>query len=110
MTQEQEYSIRLTPLALEMLSEIKDQRHLQKLRERIEKLKSNPEQQGKALTDNLKGYRSIRAVGQRYRIIYQVKPKDILILIVGVGLRKAGSSQDIYARIDKLLDSSTIDN
>jgi mRNA interferase RelE/StbE len=70
MTQAEEYSICLTPLALEMLSEIKDKRHLQKLRQRIEKLQSNPEQQGKALTDNLKGYRSIRAVGQRYRIIY----------------------------------------
>jgi mRNA interferase RelE/StbE len=105
MTQAQEYSIRLTPLALEMLSEIKDKRHLQKLRERIEKLKSNPEQQGKALTDNLKGYRSIRAVGQRYRIIYQVKRVEVLVLIVGVGLRQEGSPQDIYAKIDKLLDS-----
>jgi mRNA interferase RelE/StbE len=105
MTQEQEYSIRLTSLALEMLSEIKDKRHLQKLRERIDKLKTNPEQQGKALTDNLKGYRSIRAVGQRYRIIYQVKRKEILVLIVGVGLRQEGSLQDVYAKIDKLLDS-----
>ncbi len=105
MTQEQEYNIRLTPLALEMLSEIKDQRHLQKLRERIDKLKSNPEQQGKALTDNLKGYRSVRAVGQRYRIIYQVKQNEILVLIVGIGLRKAGSSQDVYTRIDMVLDS-----
>ena len=103
MTQEQEYSIRLTPLALEMLSQIKDKRHLQKLRERIDKLKSNPEQQGKALTDNLKSYRSIRAVGQRYRIIYQVKRGSVLVLIVGVGLRQEGSPQDIYAKIDKLL-------
>jgi hypothetical protein len=32
----QEYSIELTTIALEMLSEIKDQRHLQLLKKRIE--------------------------------------------------------------------------
>jgi mRNA interferase RelE/StbE len=105
MTQDREYIVRLTPLALDMLSEIRDKRHLQKLAERIDKLKTNPEQQGKALTDKLKGYRSIRFVGQRYRIIYRVQREEILVLIVGVGLRQEGSSQDIYTKTDKLLDT-----
>ena len=68
MTQELKYEIKLTSLALEMLEEIKDQRHLKIIGKSIDKLKSSPEKQGKPLTDSLKGYRSIRAVGQRYHI------------------------------------------
>lgn len=73
MTENQEYEIRLTPLALEMLAQIQDQRHVKILSERIEKLKYKPEKQGKFLTGKLKGYLSIRAVGQRYRIFIRYK-------------------------------------
>jgi mRNA interferase RelE/StbE len=104
MTQESKYEIKLTPLALEMLGEIKDQRHLKIISNSIDKLQISPEKQGKALTDNLKGYRSIRAVGQRYRIIYKVDQNQILVFIVGVGLRKEGSIQDIYIKMKKLLN------
>lgn len=38
MREDQEYQIRFTPLALEMFAEIKDQRHVKILGERIEKL------------------------------------------------------------------------
>lgn len=103
MTENQAYQIRLTPLALEMLAEIKDQRHVKILSERIEKLKYKPEKQGKFLTGKLKGYLSIRAVGQRYRIIYQVQRSEIVVIIVGVGLRSEGNKQDIYLRLKKLL-------
>lgn len=103
MTENQEYQIRLTPLALEMLTEIKDQRHLNILAERIEKLKYNPEKQGKFLTGKLKSYLSIRAVGQRYRIIYRVQKSEIIVIIVGIGLRSEGNKQDIYSRLQKLL-------
>lgn len=100
----QEYSIELTKLALEMLSKIKDQRHLQLLKKRIEGLKINPEQQGKPLTDKLKNYRSIRAVGQRYRIIYQIETTQIIVYIVGVGLRQEGSRKDVYNQLENLLE------
>jgi mRNA interferase RelE/StbE len=103
MTENPEYQIRLTPLALEMLAEIKDQRHVKILSERIEKLKYEPEKQGKFLTGKLKGYLSIRAVGQRYRIIYQVQKNEIVVIVVGVGLRSQGNKQDIYSRLKKLL-------
>jgi len=89
--------------ALEMLAEIKDQRHVKILSERIEKLKYKPEKQGKFLTGKLKGYLSIRAVGQRYRIIYQVQKSEIVVIIVGIGLRSEGNKQDIYSRLKKLL-------
>jgi mRNA interferase RelE/StbE len=81
-----EYVIEFTPLALEMLAEVKDKRHQQSLSDRIEKLKTEPEKQGKSLVDELKGYRSIRAVGQRYRIIYKVEREKVVVLVVGMGI------------------------
>jgi mRNA interferase RelE/StbE len=70
---EVEYEIQLTPLALEMLSAVKNRREQEKLRDRIDQLKVEPEKQGKALVDNLSGFRSVRAVGQRYRIVYKIE-------------------------------------
>ncbi len=98
-----EYRIELTPLALEMLAEVNDQRHRQGLTNRIEKLKSEPEKQGKPLRDILKGYRSVRAVGQRYRIIYKVDRERVVVLVVGVGLRRQGNKNDIYTLLEQLL-------
>ncbi len=98
-----EYRIELTPLALEMLAEVNDQRHREGLTNRIEKLRSEPEKQGKPLGDILKGYRSVRAVGQRYRIIYKVDRNLVVVLVVGVGLRRQGNRSDIYATIERLL-------
>ncbi|GAX39310.1 hypothetical protein NIES4075_02620 [Tolypothrix sp. NIES-4075] len=74
------------------------------MRLRIDKLKTDPEKQGKPLVDKLKGYRSLRAVGQRYRIIYKVELDKVVVLVVGVGLRKQGDKEDIYAQIEKLLE------
>lgn len=98
-----EYEIELTPLAFEMLASVKDKRQQQILSARIDKLKIEPEKQGKALVDELKGYRSIRAIGQRYRIIYKVEVERIVVLVIGVGLRKEGDKGDIYALVQKLL-------
>jgi mRNA interferase RelE/StbE len=67
------YEIQITTLALEMLGAVKDQREQEKLRDRIEQLKIEPEKQGKALVDSLAGLCSVRAVGQRYRIIYRIE-------------------------------------
>jgi mRNA interferase RelE/StbE len=99
-----EYEVRLTPLALEMLMDVKDRREQQKLRDRIEQLKIEPEKQGKALVDNLSGFRSIRAVGQRYRIVYQVESDKIVVVVVGLGRRKDRDKKDIYTLLGKLLD------
>ncbi|MFH7024361.1 MAG: type II toxin-antitoxin system RelE/ParE family toxin [Heteroscytonema crispum UTEX LB 1556] len=99
-----EYAIELTPLALEMLAGVKDMRQQQALSDRIDKLKTDPQKQGKALVDNLKGYRSVRAVGQRYRIIYKVEFEKVVVLVVGVGIRKEGDRGDIYALMEKLLE------
>ncbi|WP_292706944.1 MULTISPECIES: type II toxin-antitoxin system RelE/ParE family toxin [unclassified Nostoc] len=73
-----------------MLENIKDKRHQKVLILRIDKLKIDPEKQGKPLTGQLINYRSVRAVGQRYRILYKVEIDKVVVLVVGVGLRKEG--------------------
>ena len=84
-----------------MLS-VKDRREQEKLRDRIDQLKVE-QKQGKALVDNLSGFRSIRAVGQRYRIVYQVEQDRVLVVVVGLGRRKDGDKKDIYTILEKLL-------
>ena len=64
----EKYQIQLIPLAIKLLGKIKDKREQKLLTKKIEQLKQEPEKQGKPLSGKLKSYRSVRAVGQRYRI------------------------------------------
>ena len=86
-----------------MLAKVKDRREQEKLAERIDQLEIEPEKQGKALVDNLLGFRNVRAVGQRYRIVYKVEQEQVLVLVVGIGRRKDGDKKDIYTLLEKLL-------
>lgn len=99
----QSFAIFLTPRAQKMLHAITDRRIREKITEKIDALIHNPEKQGKALTQELLGYRSLRAVGQRYRIIYRVERTKVIVIIIGIGIRKEGSKQDIYALAQKLV-------
>ena len=99
------YKVELSPLALKLLSQIKDRREQQIIRKRLLQLKYEPEKQGKPLTGLLQGYRSIRAVGQRYRIVYQIFEEKVTVAIVGVGRRKEGNKRDIYTLMEKLLEN-----
>ncbi|MGK7880547.1 MAG: type II toxin-antitoxin system RelE/ParE family toxin [Crocosphaera sp.] len=103
------YNIELIPITLKLLGKIKDKRVQNGLRERIDKLQDDPEKQGKALSGKLKGYRSVRALGQRYRIIYRVDKNKIVVLIIGVGIRKEGNKKDIYSLLEKLIDNINLD-
>lgn len=97
------WTIELTATAAKMLATIADRRIQHKIKERIDQLARDPEKQGKALTDDLTGYRSLRAVGQRYRIIYKVQEKRVVVFVVAVGIRHEGSNRDIYALAKKLI-------
>ena len=97
------FKVRLTEDALASLEEIQDRRVRVKIFDRIRRLGEDPEKQGKPLVDELGGFRSVRAVGQRYRIVYKVRGDLVEVLVVGAGLRKEGSKSDIYARMAKLL-------
>ena len=97
------WRIGLTPTASAMLAAIQDHRVREKIRDRIDGLAVEPEKQGKPLTGELAGYRSLRTVGQRYRIIYRIMKEEVLVLVVGLGIRKKGSKRDIYSLARKLL-------
>ncbi len=86
-----------------MVLEIADRRVQEKILERMTALANDPELQGKALGDDLTGYRSIRAVGQRYRIIYRVDRLIVTVVVVAAGIRKEGSREDIYRVAAKLI-------
>jgi mRNA interferase RelE/StbE len=100
------FEVRLSPLATADLLEITDQRTTSALEKRIDKLQVNPIEQGKPMRGPLQGFYSVRAAGQRYRIIYEVRvlPADqrtqltqeggVLVLVIGI--RKEGDKNDVY--------------
>ncbi|MCX5841751.1 MAG: type II toxin-antitoxin system RelE/ParE family toxin [Deltaproteobacteria bacterium] len=75
---------------------------------RIEALKESPEKQGKALSGDLVGYRSLHAAG-RYRVLYEVKVDQVMVIVVAAGMRKEGSKIDVYETLKKLLRSKVFE-
>ena len=90
------WQVFLTEEAEQRLLVIKDQRVRKLLYSKAMKLKESPEQQGKPLTRELAGYRSVRAVGQRYRIIYELDNNRHEVWVVTLGIRKDGDKSDVY--------------
>ena len=97
------YSVVLTPAALHALEAISDRRIREHIRDRVDGLTHDPEQQGKPLGGELVGFRSLRAVGQRYRIIYRVERGRVLVIVVALGIRKEGDRGDVYRLAQKLV-------
>ena len=97
------YRIELTYEAKKMLLNISERSTVKKIEKVIDRLEYEPEKQGKALIGNLSGFRSIRAAGQRYRIIYKVENEIVRVYILALGIRKEGHSKDIYNLTRKLL-------
>jgi mRNA interferase RelE/StbE len=65
--------------------------------------------QGKPLLGELDGFYSIRAVGQRYRIIYTIEQNQVTVTVVALAIRKDGSKQDVYTLAKKLLKLGLIE-
>lgn len=106
---QRQYSVLWSARARFMLAAIPDRRIQKKIFERVRDLSSEPEKQGKPLIGELAGYRSLRAVGQRYRIIFRVEDEKVLVLIVALGLRKAGSKKDVYALAKRLVQLGLVE-
>jgi mRNA interferase RelE/StbE len=104
-----QWTIQLTTTATDALHQIKDQRTLRKIVTRIQGLANEPEKQGKALTGALAGYRSLRAAGQRYRIICQLDNDAVIVYVVLIGLCKEGSKADIYELAQRLVRLGLLD-
>ena len=90
------WQVFLTEEAEQRLLAIKDRRVRKLLYTRAMKLQESPEQQGKPLTRELAGYRSVRAVGQCYRIIYELENSRQQVWMVPLGIRKDGDKSDVY--------------
>lgn len=103
------YRVTITRSALDMLRRISDLRVRQRLRDRISGLAEAPETQGKPLTGELRGYRSLRAVGRRYRIVYRVEREEVVVLVVALGIRREGNRGDIYSLARKLIRLRLLD-
>ena len=104
------YTVKLTEIAANYIASL-DQKTQRQILEKIEILKSEPLKVGKPLKGNLEAYRSIRSVGQRYRIIYQVKNTEVEVIIVAVGIRREGDKKhDIYELMKKYIKTGLLDN
>ncbi len=90
----------VTDNALKALKKIKNRRILEQIAEKIDSLAVDPEKLGKPLLGELKGLWSARAARQRYRIIYRISKKKVIVLLVG--MRKGGEKKDIYELASKL--------
>lgn len=102
------YSVTIAPAALKMIKAISDRRIRKKLMECIDGLVCEPEKKGKPLWGELSNLRSIRAVGQRYRIIYCVKHQKIEVIVIAVGIRKEGEAVDVYRLLKRLVKSKLL--
>jgi mRNA interferase RelE/StbE len=103
------WHVRLTLPALRQLAAIKDTRIRESISRRINALEQDPDKQGKPMTGELLGYRSIRAVGQRYRILYRLEAEQVVVVVVAVGIRKEGDKADIYELAKKLARLGLLD-
>ena len=103
MSADRAYAITWTETALKLAEAIPDQRIRRLISQRADQLSTSPEEQGKPLVGELAGFRSIRAIGQRYRIVDRVERREVTVLIVAVGRRRSGDKSDIYELARKLL-------
>lgn len=99
----------LTGSALELLRAIPDARERALMAYAIDSLSSNPIARGKPLLGELAGHRSLRAVGQRYRIIYRVEDNTVVVLVLALGRRREGDRGDVYALARRLLRLHLLD-
>ena len=76
--------------------------------ERIERLQGDPEEQGKPLLGELNGYLSIRAAGRRFRVIFKVEDKTVIVVVIVVGLRKEEDKKDIHRLARKMIELNLI--
>jgi len=103
------WRIKLTIPALRQLEAIKDTRIKESTGRRINALGNDTEKQSKPLAEELADYRSIQAIGQRYRILYRLEAEQVVVLVVTIGLRKEGDKADVYALAKKLARLGLLD-
>ena len=97
------FSIIFTDDAQDDLDAITDTRTYGAIERKIDELQTEPAKRGKPLEGDLAAYRSVRAGGQRYRVVYQVGVLENVVTVVVVGIRKQGDKRDVYRVASKRL-------
>ena len=97
------YRVLLTVKAREMLRSITDRRIRAQIIQRAERLAEEPEKQGKPLGNELAGYWSTRAAGQRYRIVYSIDRGEVHVIVIAVGIRRDRHRRDVYRLAQRLI-------
>jgi mRNA interferase RelE/StbE len=103
------YRAVITGQALESLRGISDARERTLMAQAVDSLSTDPLARGKPLLGELAGYRALRAVGQRYRIIYRVEEETVVVLVVALSRRREGDRGDVYALARRLLRLRLLD-
>jgi len=98
----------MTDTCLALIEKILDKKIQRTILERIEKLSEAPDKQGKMLVKELSGFRSIHVAG-RYRIIYKIDNKAVIVFILAAGIRKQGDKKDIYQITKKILKAGLLE-
>ena len=91
-----------------MIKKIGDRKIQRTILERIQKLSEDPDRQGKTLVKDLSGFRSIHTAG-RYRILYKIQKRTVIVHVLAAGIRKEGNKKDIYQVAKKLLQAGLLD-
>jgi len=102
------YRILITDTCLNLIEKIPDKKIRQTILNRISGLTDEPDKQGKMLVKDLSGFRSIHAAG-RYRGVYKIDHRTVIIYILATGVRKEGDKKDIYKIARKLLNAGLLD-
>jgi mRNA interferase RelE/StbE len=97
------HNVLWTETALGLLEALGDRRIQQQLFDTSKRLETDPEKQGKPLREELLGFRSLRVVGQRYRIIYSIDTVAGTVYVVAAGIRREGARDDIYLLAQRLV-------
>jgi len=97
------WEVKILSQAKGQMKAIKDQRIQERLVSALRRLEYAPDQQGKQLSDELADYYSVRAVSQRYRILYYLHQDSGIVFVIGVGIRKEGDKNDVYTQTKKFL-------
>ena len=97
------YRIDITPTAFEALEAIRDRRTRSAVVRRIDALTEEPDKQRNALRGDLAGFVSVRAAGQRYRVVHRVDETKQGVVVYLVGVRREGSREDVYALAQRLV-------
>jgi len=102
------YRILITDTCLRLIEKIPDRAIQRTILDRIKKLSDEPDKQGRKLVKDLSGFLSVHAAG-RYRIIYKIDKRTVIVYVLATGIRKEGDKRDIYKIAKKLLDAGLLD-